>query len=62
MATKADEATGEAAPSGPPQVFVVVTPNHQVSHHGIVFRPLEIAQVPEGVAAEWIEAGWAVPK
>jgi hypothetical protein len=61
----AAQAKGEgvsAGDPGTPLVFVVVAPPYQVAHHGQTFGPLEIAQVPDNVAAHWITCGWAVAK
>jgi hypothetical protein len=44
-------------PEGAP-VHVTVKPPHQVAHLGIVYRPNEVVEVPEDVAALWIRDGW----
>jgi hypothetical protein len=41
---------------------VAVNAPYQVAHGGIVYRPNEIAEVPEDVAAQWITDGWVVAK
>jgi hypothetical protein len=39
---------------------VAVNAPFQVCHDGIVYRPNELAEVPEGVAAQWINNGWVI--
>jgi hypothetical protein len=33
----------------------------QVSHDGTIYRPGEVAEVPEAVAASWERSGWVEP-
>jgi hypothetical protein len=39
---------------------VSVNAPFQVVHEGIIYKPNEVAEVPEHVAAQWVLSGWVV--
>jgi hypothetical protein len=39
---------------------VKVTQHVQCCHEGDVYRPADVADVPDRVAREWIRSGWCI--
>jgi hypothetical protein len=54
----ADVVGGAGGPGTTSRVQVVAP--FQVCHAGIVYRPNEVADVPQHVAAHWVANGWVV--
>jgi hypothetical protein len=41
-------------------VRVLVNPGIQPVHDGVVYRPGDVADLPQPVAYQWVGSGWAV--
>jgi hypothetical protein len=53
--------SAQLAVAGSSPVRVRVVDPFQVVHNTVVYRPGDVTEVPESVAADWVRDGWVSP-